>query len=151
MDAVVEAAGAGGILAQGMDGARGEAGLLQKLAPAALGGILAGIDQARRQLPGVSLERGAVLPHDRNFAGARERNDRDVIGLLHRVIDLRRRAAREFHLARDEAHPRRHRRGAARAYARPFHGIILELFAVMLNLTWDSVCSPPPCGEGLGV
>src|SRR5262249_6008833 len=67
------------------------------------------------------LERGAVLPHDRDFAGAGERNDRDVIGLLDRVIDLRRRAAGEFHLARDEAHPRRHRRGAARAYARPFH------------------------------
>src|SRR5262249_13867657 len=99
------------------------------LTPAAFGRILAGVDQARRQLPGVSLERGAVLPHYRNFAGAGERDDRDVIGLLHRVIDLRRRAAREFHLTRDEAHPRRHPRGAARAYARPFHGAILEFFA----------------------
>src|SRR4029450_7912348 len=66
--------------------------------------------------------RRAVLPHDRNFPAWGERDDRDVIGLLDRVIGLRRRAARKLHLARDDAHPRRHRRGAARAYARPFHG-----------------------------
>src|SRR5262249_52877870 len=49
--------------------------------------------------------------------------DRDVIGLLDRVIGLRRGAAGKLHLARDDAYPRRHRRGAARAYARPFHVI----------------------------
>src|SRR5690242_20486335 len=58
VDAVVEAAGAGRVLAQRMDRARGEAGLLQELAPAAFGRVLAGIDEARRQFPGVGLERG---------------------------------------------------------------------------------------------
>ena len=35
--------------------------------------------------------------------------------------DLRILAARKFDLARDDAHPWRHRGRAARAYARPFH------------------------------
>src|SRR5215472_1750571 len=122
VDAVVEASGAGGVLAERVNGARGEAGLFHELAPAAVGRVFAGIDQARRQLPRERFERGAVLPHDRDFSAARERDDRDVIGLLDSVIGLRRRAARKLHLARDDAHPRRHRRGAARAYARPFHG-----------------------------
>src|SRR5262249_16032538 len=77
----------------------------------------------RGQLPGERFERRAVLPHDRDFPAWGERDDRDVIGLLDRVIGLRRGAARKLHLARDDAHPRRHRRGASRAYARPVHVI----------------------------
>src|SRR5262249_42067828 len=122
VDAVVEAPGAGGIFAERVNGARAEPGLFHELAPAAAGGVSAGMEGARRQLPGERFERRAVLPHDRNFPAWGERDDRDVIGLLDRVIGLRRRAARKLHLARDDAHPRRHRRGAARAYARPFHG-----------------------------
>src|SRR5205823_13093492 len=57
------------------------------------------------------------------LARGAERNDRDVVGPLDRGMDFRRRAAGEFHLAPDEAHPRRRRRGATRAYARPFHGM----------------------------
>src|SRR5262249_9988876 len=121
VDAVVEAPGAGGVLAQRVNGARGEAGLFHELAPAAVGRVFAGIDEARRQLPGERFERRAVLPHDRDFPTGGERDDRDVIGLLDRVIGLRRRPTRKLHLARDDAHPGRHRRGAARAYARPFH------------------------------
>src|SRR5262249_61260873 len=67
VDAVVEAPGAGGVLAERMNGARGEPGLFHELAPAAGGGIFAGIDEARGQLAGERFERRAVLPHDRDF------------------------------------------------------------------------------------
>src|SRR5262249_35916130 len=121
VDAIVQAPGAGGVLAERVHGARAKARLFQKLAPATFGGILALVDEARRQFPAIGLERRPVLPHDRNFSGAGERDDRDVIGLLDRVVDLRRLPTRKFHLPRNEAHPRRHRRGAARTDARPFH------------------------------
>ena len=90
VDAVVEAPGAGAFVAQRVNGARGQAGLLHELAAAAVGRALAGIDQAGRQLPREGFDRRPVLPHDRHLAAARERDDRDVIGLLDRVVDLRR-------------------------------------------------------------
>src|SRR5262245_65992833 len=67
VDAVVEASGAGGVLAERMNGAGGEPGLFQELAPAAVGRVFAGVDEARRQLPGECFERRPVLPHDWNF------------------------------------------------------------------------------------
>src|SRR5262249_41782129 len=80
----VEPPSAGGVPAQRVTGARGEAGLFHELAPAAVGRVFAGIDEARRQLPGERFERRAVLPHDRDFPAGGERDDRDVIGLLDR-------------------------------------------------------------------
>src|SRR5262249_26992923 len=60
VDAVVEASGAGGVLAERMNGAGGEPGLFQELAPAAVGRVFAGVDEARRQLPGECFERRPV-------------------------------------------------------------------------------------------
>ena len=88
VNAIVETSGAGRVFTQGMDRARGQSGLFEQFAAAGLGRAFAGIDQARRQLPGEGFERGPVLPHDRNLAAAGERDDRDVIGLLDGVIDL---------------------------------------------------------------
>src|SRR5262249_37751521 len=109
-------------VAQAVDRARGQAGLLEQLAPAALERILAVVHESRRQFPGERFQRRPVLPHDRYLSGAGERDDPHVIGLLDRMKDLARPAAGKFNLARDDADPRRDRGGAARAYARPFHG-----------------------------
>src|SRR5262249_59411078 len=98
VDAVVEAPGAGGVLAQRVNGARGEPGLFHELAPAAVGRVFAGIDEARRQLPGERFERRAVLAHDGNLPAGGERDDRDVIGLLDPLIALRPGAAGKLHL-----------------------------------------------------
>ncbi len=121
MNAVAEPARTGAVFAQVVDGTRGQASLFEQFAPAAVGRSLPGIDQPGRQLPRECFERRAVLPHDRDLAAASERDDRDIVGLLDRVVGLRRLAARKLDLARDDAHPRRNLGGAARAYSRPFH------------------------------
>src|SRR5262245_10693877 len=124
MDAVVEAAGARRLVPELLDPARGQPGLLQQLAPAALDRTFTRVDHARRQLPRVSFDRRTVLPNDGNSSAARQRDDRYIIGLHDRVKGLRRSVARKLDLARDDAHPRRDLRRAARADARPFHGLI---------------------------
>src|SRR5262249_56362656 len=70
MQAVAEPPGARRRVAQAVDRARGQAGLLEQLAPAALERILAVVPESRRQFPGERFQRRPVLPHDRYLSGA---------------------------------------------------------------------------------
>ena len=67
----------------------GQPGFFKQLAATPVGRAFSRINQARWQFPGEGLERRPVLPHERNFFVRGESNDRDVIGLLDRVINLR--------------------------------------------------------------
>ncbi len=123
VDAVAQPSCAGRAVAQAVDGARQAAGLFQQFAAAACGRVLAGIDHAGRQLPGERLGRRPVLPYNRDAPIGQDREDRNVIGLLDRVIDVRGTPGREFDLACDDAHPRRYLGDPARADLRPCSGL----------------------------
>ena len=89
MTAVVQASGARRVFPQEVNRTCGQPGFFKQLAATRVGRTFSRIDQARWQFPGEGLERGPVLPHERNFSALGESNDRDVIGLLDRVINLR--------------------------------------------------------------
>jgi len=89
-----------------MDGADGKTGLLHEFPAAAGGGILAGIDEPGRQLPGKTLQRRTVLPDDGNAAIRQYRDDGDIIRLADRMVDFTFSARSELDLALDNRHPR---------------------------------------------
>ena len=106
MDPVAETSGARGRGSQRVNGTGRIASFFEQFPSASLRGILAEFGQPRGQFPGERLKRGTVLSHDRKTPIRGQRHDREIIELVHGVVNLRRLMGREFNLPRDDVDPR---------------------------------------------
>src|ERR1700688_3784557 len=112
MELVRQPRGARRVGAERMHGLGGLSGFFHQLAPAGLDGFFALVYQAGRQFPGEALQRRPVLPQDRIFSVRRASHNGELFWLPAGVIKLGRATGREFDLALDDLHPRRHLAGA---------------------------------------